>query len=81
MMKHCTFIKDVLPIRAGELRLLPDDVAAAHVAAGLVAPNPPDYPARAAPAAEVITKPMAPEQKRPTLTLPNKQVYQTKGSR
>jgi hypothetical protein len=53
-VKHCTFTRDMKPQRAGEMRLLPDDVAAKLEAEGAIAPNPPDWPAKpqAAPAAE-----------------------------
>ena len=43
-MKHVTFTRDMLPIRAGEQRVLPDDVAARMESEGAVAPNAPDWP-------------------------------------
>lgn len=43
-MKHVTFTRDMRPQRAGEQRLLPDDVAARLEADGVIAPNPPDWP-------------------------------------
>lgn len=46
-MKHVTFTRDMAPHRAGEMRLVPDDVAAMLAARGEIAPNPPDFPARA----------------------------------
>lgn len=44
-MKHVTFTRDMKPQRAGEMRLLPDDVAAQLEADGAIEPNPPSWPA------------------------------------
>lgn len=58
-MKHVTFTRDMRPYRPGEMRLVPDDVAAALERDGVIQPNPPawppvaaDRPADSAPAAQ-----------------------------
>jgi hypothetical protein len=45
-MKHVTFARDELPIRRGERRLLPDEMAARLAAAGAIEPDPPSWPPR-----------------------------------
>ncbi|MGH6836822.1 MAG: hypothetical protein ACREC9_15070 [Methylocella sp.] len=43
-MKLVTFTRDMLPIRAGETRLYPDEVIGKLVENGLIAADPPDWP-------------------------------------
>jgi hypothetical protein len=43
-MKHVTFTRTMLPQRAGDRRILPDDVAARLEAEGAILPDPPDWP-------------------------------------
>lgn len=51
-MKHVTFTRDMAPYRAGEMRLVPDELAAELAARGEIKPNPPDFPPMSEPRAE-----------------------------
>lgn len=46
-MKHVTFTRDMRPHRAGERRVLPDDIATRLEVEGAIAPDPPDWPDQA----------------------------------
>ncbi len=73
-MKFVTFIKDELPYRAGEKKLIPDDLAAILIQRGIVAPDPPGRPGATEP--EIVTKPMTPEP--PSPRRERRQSYLTK---
>lgn len=72
-MKHVTFTRDMRPYSAGEMRLVPDDVAAQLEADDAIRPNPPSWPAPA-PDAETPEQPAG----KPQLRLPGRQRYLTK---
>lgn len=65
-MKHVTFTRDMKPYRARDGALLPDAIAAALAAAGVIEPDPPDWPQR-----PLVAAPPAPIPAR-------KQKYRTK---
>jgi hypothetical protein len=47
-MKHVTFTQDMRPYRIGDMRLVPDEIAAKLEAEGAIKPNPPTWPEGAA---------------------------------
>lgn len=71
-MKHVTFTRDMKPHRAGEQRLVPDELAASLEREGAVEPGAPDWPESAKPSA-----PSAPPQQKPERR-PDRQRYKTK---
>jgi hypothetical protein len=72
-MKLVKLTRDMYPNRAGDTRLLPDNVAARLEASGEIEPNPPDWPARPAP---VERHPLSPP---PSRKDERRRHYQTKG--
>jgi hypothetical protein len=56
-MKHVTFTRDMAPYRAGEMRLVPDGVAADLEASGDIKPNPPVFPPHEESAAKPAQRP------------------------
>lgn len=47
-MRHVTFLRDMRPYRVGDMRLVPDEVAAELERDGAIKPNPPVWPPAAA---------------------------------